>query len=397
MIQSLKRKLVFTLTLAWAIVLALVVGGVNLASARMNAVQNQTLLALAAENGGLLPPAGPERGEKQGVIDEARVVSAILDEEGNVLEVIGPQDALPSWAGELAGLERSARMGQRDGYRYLVRREKSGYLAVFLDQRVSDRVSRRFLLISVGVAGVALCGLFLLSLLLIGRMVRPVEEGFARQKRFIADAGHELKTPLSVIGVNVEVLRRQQGESKYLDYIQSETSRMSEMVRNLLDLARLEQPNNQAQTGPVDLGKLTEGVALPFESRAFEEEKTYTLAVEPGVICRCEAESLQRLCAILLDNAFKNAPSGGDIRVGLRREGDTALLWVFNTGAPIAPEERERIFERFYRTDQSRSKQTGGYGLGLAIADAIVQRRRGKIWVDPSPKDGVKFCVRLPL
>lgn len=264
-----------------------------------------------------------------------------------------------------------------------------------LDARL-DYLSASSTLRSVILITAAACLLLsLLAAILIRRMVQPVEEAFTRQKQFVSDASHELKTPLAVISANAEVLEQEIGENEYLGYIRSEVKRTDALVRNLLTLARLDRGGNKTEMKPFDLSHALLDVVLPFESTVYEAGKTLETEIPDGITCTGNEEMIKQLAVILLSNALKYSDAGGRIRISLNARGKQREIRVFNTGEPIAPEDREKIFDRFWRADAAHSRETGGHGLGLAIARSIVETHGGKISVESAENIGTTFIVVL--
>ena len=264
-----------------------------------------------------------------------------------------------------------------------------------LDARL-DFLSASSTLRSVILITSAACLLLsLLAALLIQRMVRPVEDAFTRQKQFVSDASHELKTPLAVISANAEVLEQDIGENEYLGYIRSEVKRTDSLVRNLLTLARLDRGGSQAEMKPFDLSHALLDVVLPFESTVYEAGKNLETDIPDGITCTGNEEMIKQLAVILLSNALKYSDAGGRIRISLSSKGKQREIRVFNTGEPIAPEDREKIFDRFWRADAAHNRETGGHGLGLAIARSIVEAHKGKISVESAEETGTVFTVLL--
>ena len=254
----------------------------------------------------------------------------------------------------------------------------------------------------------AACCLFaLLARALAKTIVRPVEENMQMQKRFIADASHELKTPLTVIDANAAVLEQSVGQSKWLDYIKEQTGRMAGLVNELLQLSHLEEAAGtaaQRSSEPYDAAEAVLAAALPFESVAFEGGVTLETDT-PDALEGCGSrQELEQLTAILIDNAVKHSPAGGTVRVCLReaparhgrKEGPMLELKVANSGDEIPPEALEHIFDRFYRVDEARARKTGGYGLGLAIAKGLAEKNGGSIAVT-SRNGRTEFTLLLPL
>lgn len=272
--------------------------------------------------------------------------------------------------------------------------DKGGYtLVVFMDNTIMQESMTTLFRYTLIFGGVAIAALFFVAVYLARRIVRPLEESYRKQKQFISDAGHELKTPVAVISANAELLSRELGDNPWLANIQYENERMSRLVAGLLELARTE--NAARHTQPLDLSRLVGGEALPFESVAFEKRLALNCDIADDLFVDGDSNQLKQLVAILLDNAICHSVGGKEIFLALKAGHGHVMLSVVNAGPPIPAEQTERLFERFYRVDAARSSGGGHYGLGLAIAKAVVTAHRGKIEVDCH--DGlVEFRVTLP-
>ena len=237
---------------------------------------------------------------------------------------------------------------------------------------------------------------FLLSL----RVTRPVERAWRQQRQFFSDASHELKTPLTVILSNAEMLETSdlpERESRWRDNILSESRQMKTLVEEMLTLSRTEDAQRKPVMADVDLSDLAEDCALAFEPVAFEAGKPLSWNVTPALTVSGDGEKLRRLLSILLDNAAKYGAPGEGIVLSLRAERSQAILSVANGsgGHPIPPEELPRLFERFYRADASRGEQSG-FGLGLPIAQAIAKEHHGALRAESDEKT-TRFTFTLPL
>ena len=223
-------------------------------------------------------------------------------------------------------------------------------------------------------------------------IIKPVIESFNRQKQFVADASHELKTPIAVIMANAEALEKEPEEKKWLNNIKSEADRMNELVTSLLDLAKLEEGKEVQQEE--NLSKIVEMSVLTFESLMYENKIELEYDIQKDINIKCNSSQIKQLVAIIIDNAIKHSETNGKISIALKKQKNDTVLTVSNRGKEIPKEIREKIFERFYRADESRNRDTNRYGLGLAIAKNIVENHNGKIFVE-SEKGITTFKVVL--
>ena len=411
MIRSLKRKFTAVIMAVLLAVTAGTVAAINVVNGRLMESQARTLLRQMVQTEGVRPPqdrqhttpeeelpAGRAPREDFSALELSNFVTVRVDEQGEVIQWFGDRTNLYTDENIRATASQALESGRefgRIGSQYFMKEQQpDGWLLVFLDSSQGFANARRLLLISIAVGAAAAGVLCIFSVVLVGNITRPVQDAFEKQKRFISDAGHELKTPISVIAANADVLQSEIGENRWLACIQTENRRMEALVKSLLSLSRLEQQARPAHL-PVDLSSAVVGVALAFESAAYEAGKTVDMQVEDGIWCLGDVEKLKQVTAILLDNAIKYASSGGHITLSLAKSRGKCALRVHNGGVCIPKEEQKHVFERFYRADASRSRQSGGSGLGLAIAKAIVDEHKGKIAVESKTEQGTTFTVLL--
>lgn len=320
-----------------------------------------------------------------------------VDEAGTVLETVNEPPTVHTNAElEELALDISADggdYGTQDSLAYY-RADKDGYtLVTFMDNTVINENAATLLRYTLIFGAAAIVVFFFLSVYIAKRIVRPLEDSFEKQKRFISDAGHELKTPVSVVSANAELLAREIGENKWLANIRYENERMGELVTQLLELARTESA--AMQTERVDLSRLAAGETLPFECVAFEKGLMLESDLAPDIFVEGDGGRLKQLVSILLDNAVSHA-EGGTVKITLSKERSHAVLSVTNEGAALSSTQREHLFDRFYRIDEARSADSNHYGLGLAIAKAICDAHRGHIEV--GCRDGlVEFKAKIPI
>ena len=308
----------------------------------------------------------------------------LLDLVANALQ---QKENMGVLAGEDLRFYRKAKIG---GWRLV-------YLDMTMENNMIRNLSGNMLLIGLG----SFVGIFFLSMGLAYWITKPVERAWNQQRQFVADASHELKTPLTVILSNTDMLLNQCTEAdehseKRLGNIRAESIRMKGLVEDMLDLARSDAGRLKQQLAPVSVSDTVMDAVLLFEALAFEGQKELQYQIEENLSVLGSGDRLKQLTEILLDNAMKYSPEQGCIWVKLERNSAKTLrLMVANTGDTMTPEQCRRIFERFYRTDPAR-QNNGGYGLGLSIASSIVTEMGGKIWCES--RNGINsFFVQLPL
>ena len=269
-------------------------------------------------------------------------------------------------------------------------------LVVFSDRSAEQLLLKKLLFVSILVFFLMEGVIFFLAMILTKRAMRPMQDSFERQQQFISDAGHELKTPLTIISANVDILHDEIGENKWLGYIQSQTERMRVLITDMMNLTKLDLGDRQKDFRQFSLSSAVSSAALPFESQAFEQEKKLTLEIQENLQYTGNPEQIKQLVGIFIDNAIKYSEEHGEIRVTLQQVRDKKILKFFNTGKGVEESEREKIFERFYRSDSSRARTSaGGYGLGLSIAKTIADAHRIKIQVESEYGSWICFVLTL--
>lgn len=408
MLKKLRWKFILIITALLAGMLAAALAVQTVSAARQYREETERVLQAVLDRGeAALDPLRPFGG--QGQDDELRTglpafyavadrwgrvglalgFNAVLDEE-TVVRAVEEALAAGRESGRLEGL----------GLRFLIRSGGNRLELAFAGMDWERGAVRRQALAAALILAAALPGFFAVSVLLSRWLVRPVEESWRRQQQFVADASHELKTPLTVLLADADILLGHpddtiRSQSRWVEHLRDEGLRMKGLVEDLLFLARGDAGDRERPRGRVELSQVCEGCVMSFEPLAFEAGLVLESSVAPGVGVTGDGEELRRLCAILLDNACKYCGPGGTVRVTLEGGGEAALT-VHNTGEPIPAEDQAHLFERFYRADAARGREKGGYGLGLSIAAAIVERHGGKIAVRSTAGEGTAFTVTLP-
>ena len=287
--------------------------------------------------------------------------------------------------------------------RYLVQEGEDGIVRIaFVDMSWEQDalMSMAFSVLPVG--SIALICLFAISFLLSTLALKPVTQAWEQQRQFVADASHELKTPITVILANAGIVLAHPNDTvtsqqKWITFIQEEGTRMRSLVEDMLFLAKNDAARQPLSHIPVQMSELVTECVLLFEPVAFESGITLESTIEPDLSLCGDEGQLRRLVMILLDNAVKYSGTSGKVQIRLCRVQEKVVLSVRNTGQPIAPEHLPHIFERFYRADSARSRDRGGYGLGLAIAEAITRGHGGKITAESDSIRGTVFAAAFPV
>lgn len=284
---------------------------------------------------------------------------------------------------------------------FMVKPSMGGYRVVFLDISSQQAILTNLIYTFLAVACIMLIFIFFISRFFANRSIQPIKEAFDKQKQFIADASHELKTPITVIHTNVDVLLSNgddpiKSQSKWLYYIKSETERMNKLTNDLLYLTQIDYSDIKMISTDFNVSDAVESIILTMEAVVFENHISLQYDIEPDLLMHGNSEQIKQVVMILLDNAVKYTNTEGRIDISLKKHYNNLVLTVANTGEGIPEEHIHKIFDRFYRTDKSRARKSGGYGLGLAIAKAITEQHGGKISAKSILNKSTTFRVELP-
>lgn len=334
------------------------------------------------------------------------VFGVTLDQSGEIVSVMKNSVEVSDELAQQAVAEALAQ-GRREGVirnmmlRYRVDLTPGGTRLAFVDRTRELQSLLKLMLTSLAALSGGFAAFLAVSLYLSRWALRPVEQAWEQQRQFVADASHELKTPLTVILANTGILLSHQSDTieqqyKWIENTQTEAQRMKKLVDDLLFLAKSDAVSKPVPHIRLDFSDLVWSSVLPFESIAFEQGVKLDSEIAPDVVVQGDMSQLRQVVAILLDNACKYAGEKGEVFVQLEAIQDKIRLKVNNSGEPIAPDKLKHVFERFYRVDASRAREKGGYGLGLAIAQSIVTAHKGSIAAQSNVQNGTTFIVTLP-
>lgn len=403
MIKKFRRKFIVITLLTLAFVEIIIIGTINGINMYNQDHEVDELLTVLEENNGTFPDMHPEKegtpgkpgdndnkpeppADNKNMNVETKYVTryfvVTVDNDNNVKNIdIGHIAAIgSSKAEEYAenALNNGKDKAYLGNYKYLISYKDNEKLIIFVDCRGSLKTRRQFLEVSVIIAVSAFAVFSLLLILLSKRAVKPYIEAMEKQKRFITDAGHEIKTPLAIISANNEVIEMIDGESEWTASIKHQVNRLSELVKQLVSLSKMDEDINPV-FAEFNISNAVHDSASPFVTLAASKNKHAEIKVDDSLMYTGDEGMIRQLVSVLMDNAVKYADDGGEIEISLTSHGKNLKLSVYNTCANPPEGDLNQLFDRFYRADSSRSRETGGYGIGLSIARSIVEIHKGKI------------------
>lgn len=421
MITRLRRNFILVAMCSTFAVLAVIVGTLNLVSYQNVKERADNVLQILVENDGGFPQpnfknhADAESQEDgsfiksdkmmgmKGVSEETpyetRFFSVKLDENGEVLSVDTGKIAAVQTSDAASFAEKIWESGKVSGfyrsYRYRMVSEANENLIVFVDTSKELSGFRTLAVTSVSVSAAGLLAVFLLVLFFSKMVFRPVAAGYEKQKQFITDASHELKTPLTIISANVEVLEMESGESSWTKSIHNQITRLTALVEQMVKLSRMDEDNKLQSPVNFSLSDAVRETAELFLPTVKNAEKTLEIETGSDYIYLGDEKLIRQMVSLLVDNAVKYSSEKGQIRVNLQQKGRHFQLSVWNTVESMKEGNLDILFERFYRLDASRNSGTGGSGIGLSIVKAIAEAHKGK--VSAVSADGKSFEIKVLL
>lgn len=407
MIKKLKIKFIALAMTAVTVLLALVVAGMNIINYNVVVAEADATLGLLSQNRGSFPemmemPGGPPHDHFSKELPyESRYFSVLFNGQGDVILADTGKIVAVETATAVSYATRALESGKETGfvgdYRFLRSDEKGNARIIFLDCGRKLGSFYKFLHSSLAMTGVGLAAVFVVVFFFSGRIIQPIAQSYEKQKRFITDAGHEIKTPLTIINANVDVLEMELGEgNECLTDIQTQTRRLTALTNDLVLLSRMEEAQDTLQKIDFPVSDVVEEAAMSFRVPAQAQEKELQCRIQPNLTMKGDARAIGQMVSLLMDNALKYAPEGDVIRLNMYAGGRSINLSVRNsTRETIDRESLNHIFDRFYRTDASRNSEMGGHGIGLSVVKAIVSAHGGKVQA-VCPEDRV-FQINITL
>ena len=406
MIKTLKKRFIFFTMAAVTCLLLFLVLAINGLNWMMLESKSDVILETLVEAEGVFqrvdfkPPPPFARPLNMDRMRASRFFVVWSDNNNNIVDVnieqISAIDNEMAQKYALKVMSTGKKYGQLDGYKFAVKEMGTSKMTFFMDTSEQRENFRVVLFVSTAIAILCWLVLLVIVILLSGKVIRPVLVGIEKQKQFITNAGHEMKTPLAIIQSNNETMMLIHGENKYNAHIRTQTKRLNGLMSNLLTLAKLDE-EIPFSTELANVNELVQEL-LPFYC---EESLTrnihFDINIEPDIVIQTHKDSFRQMLMILLDNAIKYTPGNGKIHVSIAKSGKHILIIEENTCDPSLEPDVERLFERFYRGDAARTqtKDTSGYGIGLSAARAICENFGGKLTAEYTSDESICFTAKF--
>lgn len=406
MIRRLRKRFIRIAMVSVSVVIVLLIIIVNVANFVSTNSDLNDMLRLIYENQGAIPMHNPPPGNKPDNVYDAKLPDSVSDVQGGPFNPetpfstryfyfrFGKNGSLDEFdlehiaavtEGEIdkyvaIALNTNNEFGYYSGYKYyVVKHGEDRYMAIFLDCYQELRAVKLVAIWSVLAGVICIAVVYILVVIFSGRAITPVIQSNQRQKQFVTDASHELKTPITVIATDLKVLELEVGEHKWIDKAREQTEKLSELVNSLVTLSRLDEEESPLKFAEFSISDAVAEVADSFYDFSMSKGHEMEMSVAPDIKYCGDEYALRQLVSILLDNAVKYASGNTPICISMEKERKYVVIHVINECEKVDAEDLDRLFDRFYRSDKSRNSSTGGFGIGLSIARSIAEGHKGSI------------------
>lgn len=415
MIKRLKRKFILLATVSMFVLMTILVGIMNAINYSSVVTETDTIIDILSEPKTVLDfqQNPPDRPPREGntpmpremspeIPYESRYFTVTVSPNGDIVETdisriisVDQQSAI-SYARQAINSDKERSFIEQ--FRYVKQTDNELTRIIFLDCGRKLDSFRTFMWASIAVGLLGCVIVFVVFCFASGRIVRPIAESYEKQKRFITDAGHEIKTPLTIIGANLDLLEADYGNSESLSDIRTQTKRLSDLTNDLVYLSKMEESEDDLRKIEFPVSELIIDTAQEFHAIAQAHSIDYKIKVENNIAMCGNQDAIRHLIYILMDNAMKYSPEGGRVALDAAVYKNKLLVSVFNTTQmPVSKDNISHLFDRFYRADESRNSETGGHGIGLSIAQAITTAHNGKITAETQDESNFIIKVMLPI
>lgn len=406
MVEKLRKKFILISVSAVFVVVFIIALSSNLANYAQIERNTDELLGVLVENDGYFPKKVnhdfefklPPKMSPEAPFS-TRFFTVKTDNQGNIFEVdtgkisAASNEQALNYANNVLNSKKTS--GFIDDYKYKIANKEYGLLIVFVDVGRDLQIFYSFLRSSLIIGLIGIVAVFIIVLIFSKRAIAPIAESYEKQKQFITDAGHELKTPLTIISTNTDVLEIENGENQWTKSIHNQVLKLSNLVESLVSLTRMDEEKNQLTKKNFSLSDLVLGTAEQFQELSKSYDKDLVLNIEKDISYYGDEQSIILLTSILLDNALKYALKGSSISISLNKLGKHYILQTINQADDLNVGSYDIFFERFYRSNSSRNSKSGGYGIGLSLAKSIVLKHKGKIKAESLDGKTIIFSVQL--
>ena len=413
MIEKLRRKFILVTMAIVFLVMLVVLVALNATNYFHTAERADEILSVLAGNGGKFPDEEfsgkafesgsipPNQAVSIETPFETRYFTAITNSNRQIIQIDTTKiRSVDSEAGQIYAedvLASNKTKGYLDDFRYkVVEKEDGTFLLLFVDSQRELQTMRAFLQNSLSIGLISLVFIFLLVFYFSKKIIKPVQESIDRQKQFITDMGHEIKTPLAIISANNDVQQMLNGDTEWTKSTGKQIHRLNGLMESMLQLTQMEEETYQPKIEPINFSQVLREACEPYILIGEQKNVTVSLDIQPNIIIQSERDAINKLCSLLMDNANKYVCEPGTIQVRLDSHQHKIRLIISNTVSEM-PQNFNRLFDRFYREDQARKHTAGGYGIGLSLAAAIVESYHGQIQASPLNEETIAFEVVLPL